>query len=150
MWGVGCAQTEEVRPGCADVNGKCQHWSDITGFWCRPGSVDPGRLSAGYISEVRFGFSAASPFSRHEARDLLPLQLVQIPLEKVKSLLNRVRVHPCRPWGGPRRSHMETDYIYVLDYLGVLFACNFSSCWSFLALLYRSAPPVWEVNTQQV
>lgn len=33
------------------------------------GSVDPGGLSAGCISEVRFDFSAASPFSRHEARD---------------------------------------------------------------------------------
>lgn len=58
------------------------------------GSVDPHRLSTGRISEARFGFSAASPVSRQEARDLLPLQLVQIPEQKVKGLLDWARVHP--------------------------------------------------------
>lgn len=48
-------------------NGTRQAWLNITGSWCRVGCVDPRPLSTGRISEARFGFSAASPVSRHEA-----------------------------------------------------------------------------------
>lgn len=75
-------------------NGTRQACSNITGPVCRMGSVDPHRLSAEHISEARFGFSAASPVSRHEACGLQPLQLVQIPQEKVKSPIDRARGHP--------------------------------------------------------
>ena len=75
-------------------NGTGQALSNITAPVCRLGSVDPHRLSAERISEARFGFSAASPISRHEACGLQPLQLVQIPPEKVKGSLDRARGHP--------------------------------------------------------
>lgn len=51
-------------------------------------------LSTERISEARFGFSAASPVSRQEACGRQPLQMVQIPQEKVKGPLDRARGHP--------------------------------------------------------
>lgn len=75
-------------------NGTRQARSNITGSGSRMGSVDPHRLSTKRISEARFGFSAASPVSRHGACGLHPLQLVQIPQEKVKGPLDRGRGHP--------------------------------------------------------
>lgn len=56
---------------------------------------------------MRFGFSAASPVSRHEAYDLLPLQRVQIPKEKVKGL------HPADSEVALKEPHVDTlMYIY--------------------------------------
>lgn len=75
-------------------NGTCPVCSDITGSRCRTGSVDPYRLSTERISEARFGFSAASSVSWHEARGSQPLPLMQIPQEKVRGPFDRARGHP--------------------------------------------------------
>lgn len=74
--------------------GTLRDWSDIRGRWCRVGSADPRRLSGGYISDGRFGFSWAPPVSGQKSCDLLPLQWVQIPKEKVKG-------SPWQSWGHP-------------------------------------------------
>lgn len=94
MRGVGCAQTEEVRQGGSGAMGHVKPDQISQGPGCCVGSVDPRRLSTERISEARFGFSAASPVSRHEACGLQPLQLVQIPQEKVKGPLDKARGHP--------------------------------------------------------
>lgn len=111
------------------LNGTCPAWSNITGSGCRVGSVDPHRLSTERISEARFGFSAASSVSQHEAFGLQPLPLVQIPQEKV--LLTGLEVTPQTPrWRSP--VFKSGQILFMFFVVVVLFV--------FLNLLRRGNP----------
>lgn len=80
---------------CADGGGEAQTQWDAPSLikYHRVAAWTPLCLSTERISEASFGFSAASPVSRHEACGLPPLQLVQIPQGKVKGPLDRARGH---------------------------------------------------------
>lgn len=103
----------------------CRAWSNITGFECRVASVDPRRLSAGRTSEARFGFSAASSVSWHQACGLQPCRSCKFQEGKLRVLLTGLEVSQHAPrW--PQRS------LWVLLIFGFLQGWvnyfSFASC----------------------